>query len=75
MKRVTRGGVILFGLALAGCGSAGKLKPAPGEHLPGAPYGATATPIEPFLWARCWLSGTGVEGGLVAAVTREISVV
>ena len=44
MKRVTRGGVILFGLALAGCGSAGKLKPAPGEHLPVAPYGATATP-------------------------------
>jgi hypothetical protein len=31
-------------LLLAGCGSAGQLKPAPGEALPVAPYGATATP-------------------------------
>jgi hypothetical protein len=31
-------------LLLAGCGSAGQLKPAPGESLPVAPYGAAATP-------------------------------
>ena len=31
-------------LALVGCGSAGQLKPAKGELLPVAPYGARATP-------------------------------
>lgn len=31
-------------LALAGCGSAAQLQPAPGEALPVAPYGARATP-------------------------------
>ena len=31
-------------LALAACGSTGTLKPAAGEQLPAAPYGATATP-------------------------------
>jgi hypothetical protein len=31
-------------LALAACGSADQLKPAAGQPLPVAPYGATATP-------------------------------
>ncbi|MGP7796800.1 hypothetical protein [Sphingomonas sp. CLY1604] len=31
-------------LALAGCGAAKELQPAPGASLPPAPYGATATP-------------------------------
>lgn len=31
-------------LALAGCGAAKELQPAPGTSLPPAPYGATATP-------------------------------
>lgn len=31
-------------LLLAGCGSAAKLAPAPGQPLPPAPYGATETP-------------------------------
>ena len=30
--------------ALAGCGASRGLKPAEGDKLPGAPYGATATP-------------------------------
>ncbi len=38
--------VLLFGsvLLLAGCGAATNLKPAKGESLPIAPYGAKATP-------------------------------
>lgn len=35
---------VLSALLLTGCGSAGALKPAPGEALPVAPYGARATP-------------------------------
>ncbi len=35
---------LLAALALAACGSTGTLKPAAGEQLPAAPYGATATP-------------------------------
>lgn len=31
-------------LLLAGCGAANDLKPAPGQALPVAPYGARATP-------------------------------
>jgi len=31
-------------LALAGCGAREPLEPAPGQSLPVAPYGATATP-------------------------------
>ena len=34
----------LLALALAGCGSARELQPAPGQPLPVAPYGARATP-------------------------------
>jgi hypothetical protein len=41
MKRLF---VLLPLAALTGCGSALTLKPAPGENLPVAPYGATATP-------------------------------
>lgn len=44
MRHKTIGHVILACVMLAGCGSAGKLKPAPGDSLPVAPYGATATP-------------------------------
>jgi hypothetical protein len=33
-------------LALAACGAARELKPAPGQSLPVAPYGATA-PLKP----------------------------
>ena len=41
MKRL----LILGGLlALAGCGAREGLKPAPGQALPPAPFGATATP-------------------------------
>lgn len=40
MKRAA----ILMGLLLAGCGSARDLRPAAGENLPVAPYGATETP-------------------------------
>ena len=36
--------MIAGALLLAGCGSAKKLTPAPGQPLPPAPYGATATP-------------------------------
>lgn len=37
--------VLLAGtLLLAACGSSRGLRPAEGEHLPVAPYGATATP-------------------------------
>jgi len=36
--------IAIIALPLAGCGSAGQLKPAQGETLPPAPYGATATP-------------------------------
>lgn len=38
--------MFLFGsvLLLAGCGAATNLKPAKGESLPVAPYGAKATP-------------------------------
>jgi hypothetical protein len=35
---------IALGLLLVGCGSAQTLKPQPGQALPPAPYGATATP-------------------------------
>ena len=35
--------ILLAALALGGCGASG-LKPAPGEKLPVAPYGARATP-------------------------------
>ena len=31
-------------LLLTGCGASRGLKPAPGDTLPAAPYGATATP-------------------------------
>lgn len=31
-------------LLLAGCGAAKELQPAPGKHLPVAPYGATEQP-------------------------------
>lgn len=46
MKRVAAmtGVVVTAGLLLAGCGSARDLRPAPGEALPVAPYGADATP-------------------------------
>jgi len=46
MKRLTTmaGVVMTAGLLLAGCGSARDLRPAPGEALPVAPYGADATP-------------------------------
>ncbi|WP_029936749.1 hypothetical protein [Sphingomonas sp. UNC305MFCol5.2] len=41
MKRL----LLLGGLlALAGCGAREGLKPAPGQALPPAPFGATATP-------------------------------
>ncbi len=40
MKRA----LVLAGLLLAGCGSARDLRPAAGENLPVAPYGATETP-------------------------------
>ena len=36
--------ILALSLLLAACGSAGNLKPAPGEPLPVAPYGARATP-------------------------------
>ena len=36
--------LLAVALLLAGCGSPGKLAPAPGQSLPDAPYGATATP-------------------------------
>jgi hypothetical protein len=36
--------ILLLGLLLAGCGASRGLKPAEGEQLPVAPYGATATP-------------------------------
>jgi len=35
---------ITAALALAACGEANSLKPAPGHALPVAPYGAAATP-------------------------------
>ncbi|MGI4731995.1 MAG: hypothetical protein ACRYFW_09630 [Janthinobacterium lividum] len=41
MKSVAMVAVLI---ALAGCGSAAGLKPAPGEALPVAPRGARATP-------------------------------
>lgn len=46
MKRVAAmtGVVVTAGLLLAGCGSARDLRPAPGEALPVAPFGADATP-------------------------------
>lgn len=34
----------ILALLLGGCGSAADLKPAPGQALPVAPYGARATP-------------------------------
>ncbi len=48
--------------ALAACGSTGQLKPAAGEQLPAAPYGATATPsvsqlLTPSVQARPQRSG------------------
>lgn len=36
--------ILLAALLLTGCGSAAELRPAPGETLPVAPYGADATP-------------------------------
>ena len=42
MKRAIM--VTALTLALAGCGAARGLKPAAGDTLPIAPYGATATP-------------------------------
>ena len=41
MKRLA---IIAVILALAACGAARELKPASGESLPVAPFGATATP-------------------------------
>lgn len=35
---------LMLGLLLVACGSAAKLTTAPGQPLPPAPYGATATP-------------------------------
>jgi len=40
MKRL----IVVAALALAGCGAAKDLQPAPGTSLPVAPYGAKATP-------------------------------
>ena len=40
MKRLA----IALALALAACGAARDLRPAPGDPLPVAPYGARATP-------------------------------
>jgi len=42
MKRLVCAGALL--LWLAGCGAAKDLRPAPGDALPVAPYGARATP-------------------------------
>ncbi|PAX07922.1 hypothetical protein [Sphingomonas lenta] len=36
--------ILLLALPLLGCGSAAELRPAPGDALPVAPYGANATP-------------------------------
>lgn len=36
--------ILLLALPLTGCGSAAELRPAPGESLPVAPYGANAVP-------------------------------
>ncbi|KTT75509.1 hypothetical protein [Sphingomonas endophytica] len=44
-----RGLVLLFGLALSACGSTQGLKPAPGQAMPVAPYGAVQTPTVPDL--------------------------
>ncbi len=45
MKRLILGlAPSLLSLALAGCGAAKQLQPAPGKSLPPAPYGATSTP-------------------------------
>lgn len=43
---MTRTGIaiIALGLMLAGCGSAGNLRPTSGKRMPVAPYGATSTP-------------------------------
>ncbi len=41
MKRVT---IVGLALALAGCGAAKELQPAPGKALPVAPYGAKTAP-------------------------------
>ena len=46
MKRIVILGLVL---ALAACGAARDLKPAPGKSLPVAPYGAVATPTPPQL--------------------------
>ncbi|MGY4394929.1 hypothetical protein ACVWZA_000090 [Sphingomonas sp. UYAg733] len=43
-KNAAKYAVVPIALALAGCGAAAGLKPAPGEKLPVAPYGAKATP-------------------------------
>lgn len=40
MKRT----ILFLAVLLAGCGASRGLKPEPGEQLPVAPYGATATP-------------------------------
>jgi hypothetical protein len=42
MKRAMAGVALI--LALGGCGARGTLRPADGETLPVAPYGAVATP-------------------------------
>lgn len=49
MKGAAIPAALLTLLPLAACGSAGTLAPAPGEALPVAPYGATATPTPPEL--------------------------
>lgn len=46
MKRPTTKRMMVIGgiLALSACGAARELKPAPGQSLPIAPYGATTPP-------------------------------
>lgn len=44
MKRLLLPAGLAAALVLAGCGAREPLAPAPGETLPVAPYGATATP-------------------------------
>ena len=52
-----KAGVLLLAVLLAACGASRGLKPAEGESLPVAPYGANATPtpadlLEPQPQAR-----------------------
>jgi hypothetical protein len=44
MTAGTKRAALILALLLTGCGAARGLKPAPGEQLPVAPYGATTTP-------------------------------